>query len=360
MHEPDSPPRVSVILPVFNAERFVAEAVDSILGQTLDDFELIVIDDGSSDGTPAILADRASRDGRIRLVTRPNRGLTHTLNEGVSLARADYVAIMNADDVAVPTRLAKQAHFLDAHPAVAVVGTATRTFADRGTKRVVTVLPVDSASLRSLLENTSPFAHPTVMFRRQAVSDAGLYRPSLEPAEDYDLWLRLAERFEVANIAEPLLDYRLHAGQSTAGAFERVAIAALVARAAANARQAGRPDPVEARVGVDRAFAATLGITERQIARFAIQNALSRGECLVAAGAPTADCMQPLESLRAHAVAACERGFSIGADRWLRARLLVREGRWARALPLFAGAAIADTAFGRRLAGAIKRRTTSG
>lgn len=360
MHDPHSPPRVSVVLPVFNAGRYVAEALDSILGQTLRDCEYIVIDDGSTDGTPTILAGRAALDPRIRLVSRPNRGLTRTLNEGIGLALAGYVAIMNADDIALPTRLEKQAAFLDEHPQVAAVGTATVTFADQGTKKVVAVMPVDSAALQSLLTSTSPFAHPTVMFRRQAVCDTGLYRPQLEPAEDYDLWLRLAERFEVANLSEPLLEYRLHAGQSTAFSFERVAIAALVAQASARARVAGMPDPAEGRAVIDRDLAATLGITDSQIARFAIENALSRGECLVTTGAPATDCMQPLAALRAHTVAAREPGLFAGADRWLRARLLVREGRWPRAIPLFAGAAGADAAFRRRLVWAIGRRTAGG
>lgn len=356
MHESDSTPRVSVILPVFNFERFVAEAVDSILGQTFPAFELIVIDDGSTDGSPAILADRAASDSRVRLVSRPNRGLTHTLNEGVSLARANYVAIMNADDIALPARLEKQVTFLDTHPAVAAVGTATRMFAERGTRKVDAVMMVEPEALRSLLQSTSPFAHPTVMFRRQAVVDVGLYRPSLEPAEDYDLWLRLAERFDLANLGVPLLEYRLHAGQSTANAFERVAIATLVARASARVRQAGGLDPVEEESSVDRDFATTLGITDSQIAAVAIESALSRGECLVAAGAPAADCMQPLDALRGRAAAGREPGLFAGADRWLQARLLERGGRWAGAASLFARASAADAVFRRRLAGAIKRR----
>lgn len=356
MHEPGSQPRVSVVLPAFNAERYVAAAVDSILRQTLSDFELIAIDDGSTDETPAILREKAAADARIRLVSRPNRGLTRTLNEGVGLARAAYVAIMNADDIALPPRLERQAAFLDEHPQVAAVGTATRTFAEEGQPQVVTVMPADPEGLRSLLASTSPFAHPTVMFRRQAVVDAGLYRPQLEPAEDYDLWLRLAERHDLANLGEPLLDYRLHAGQSTAWSFERVAIGAIVARASAEARRRGLADPVAGVGSIDRPFAATLGITDQQISRATIEIAVSRGECLVALGVEAADCLQPLESLRAHPAADCESSFFVGAHRWLQARLMMRAGRWVRAVPLLMQAMAADAVFRRRLVGAIRRR----
>ena len=356
---PDSKPlpRVSVVLPVFNAERYVAAAVGSILGQTLGDFELIVIDDGSTDATPAILADLAARDRRVRLVSRGHRGVVHSLNEGLREARAAYLAIMNADDVALPERLARQAAFLDAHPAVAAVGSQSRVMLADGAPGPVTRLPQSPAALRAIEMQASPLSNPTVMMRRNAALEIGGYRPQFSPAaEDYDLWLRLGERHDLANLPDVLLFYRLHPGQLTGQSYEAVAIAALVAQAAARARRAGLADPVEGRACVDRDLAACLGITESEIARFAIENALSRGESLVTAGASESACMQPLEALRDHAVAARERGLFIGAVRWLRARLLVRQGRRARALLLFCGATAADSVFRRRITGFIQRR----
>jgi hypothetical protein len=357
MIDPPGPPRVSVVLPAFNAEPFVAAAVDSILGQTLSDLELIVVDDGSTDGTPAILADRAARDPRVRILGRGHRGVVPALNDGLREARADYVAIMNADDVSLPERLERQAAFLDAHPTVAAVGGQSCLMLADGTRGAVTSLPLEPAALRAIMMQAAPLANPTVMLRRDAVLEIGGYRPQFaSAAEDYDLWLRLSERLELANLSDVVLLYRLHAGQLTGQASEGVAIATLVARAAARARRAGLPDPVAGLTTIDRELAEKLGIPAAEIARLAIENALSRGECLATVAAPAAACRGPLEALRGHAAAAREPGLFVGADRWLRARLLAREGRWARALPLFAGAAAADGAFRRRLVGAVRRR----
>ncbi len=351
-----SPPRVSVVLPVYNAERFVGEAIDSILGQTLADFELIVIDDGSTDATGTILADRAARDPRIRLVTRENRGLTPTLNEGLAAARADYVAIMNADDVALAERLERQAAFLDAHPAVAAVGSQTRLILADGTPGPSVSLPQTPADVRAFLPKASPLAHPAVMFRRAAVIAAGGYRPQIEPAEDYDLWLRLADRYGLANLPNVLLHYRVHGGQSTAGAFEAVAIATLVAQAAARARHAGRSDRVEGRSRVDRELAVQLGITPEQIARRAIETALSRSECLLATGAPAAEAREPFDSLRDDAVARAVPELFAASSRWLDGRVLMAQGRYAQAVPVIVEAAVREPSFRSRLAGALERR----
>jgi hypothetical protein len=351
-----SPPRVSVVLPVYNAERFVGEAIDSILGQTLADFELIVIDDGSTDDTPRILADRVSRDPRIRLIARENRGLTPTLNEGLEGARGPFVAIMNADDIALPERLERQVAFLDTHPAVAAVGSQTRLMLADGTPGPSVSLPQTPADVRRFLPKASPLAHPAVMFRRAAVVEVRGYRPQIEPAEDYDLWLRLADRHELANLPNVLLHYRVHGGQSTAGAFEAVAIATLVAQAAARARQAGQPDPVEGRSRVDRDLAAKLGITPDRIARCAIETALSRSECLLATGAPATVAWEPFEALREHAVARAVPELFAASSRWLEGRVLMAQGRYAQAVPLIVEAAVREPGFRSRLAGALERR----
>lgn len=349
-------PRVSVILPAYKAERFVGEAVDSILGQTLTDFELIVIDDGSTDGTGTILAERAAGDPRVRLVSRPNRGLTPTLNEGLAAARADYVAIMNADDVALPERLERQAAYLDAHPTVAAVGSQTRLILADGTAGPAVSLPQAPAEVRAFLTKASPLAHPAVMFRRAAVIAAGGYRPRIEPAEDYDLWLRLAERHDLANLPQVLLHYRVHGGQATAGGFEAVAVCTLVAQAAARARQAGQPDPVEGRARVDRVLAAELGITAEEIARHAIETALSRSECLLATGAPVTVAREPFEAVRNHAVARTMPDLFAAASRWLDGRVLIAQGRYAQAVPVIVEAAVREPSFRSRLAGALERR----
>ena len=351
-----SPPRVSVVLPVFNAEAFLGEAVESVLTQSLEDFELIAIDDGSTDGSRHILESFAARDGRVRLFARENRGLAATLNEGIQRAAAAYVAIMNADDVAMPERLAKEAAFLDAHPHVAAVGSQTQFFNVGATATPTTSLPCSPAAVRKLLGRGSPLSHPSVLFRRQAVVDIGLYRPQLVPAEDYDLWLRLSERHDLANLPDMLLRYRVHPGQSTARAYEAVAIASLAAQAAARARLAGRPDPVAGLASIGREVAEQLGITAAEISRHAIENALSRSETLLTMGAPPAAATEPLESLRGDPLVEAAPEFFAAAGLWLQGRVLVSEGRYAKAVPMLVKAAVGEPLFRSRLAGALERR----
>ena len=127
MASPDPPPRVSVVMPVYNAEGFVEAAARSILDQTFTDLELIAVDDGSTDGSGAILDRLAAADPRLRIVRRPNTGVTGALNDGLAAARAPLIARMDADDVSAPTRLEKQLAYLDAHPDIGLLGCAWTT-----------------------------------------------------------------------------------------------------------------------------------------------------------------------------------------------------------------------------------------
>jgi hypothetical protein len=349
-------PVVTVVLPVFNAEPYLDEALASILGQSLADFELIAINDGSTDGSGRILTEHAARDARIHVVSLENRGLSRSLNEGLKAARANYVAIMNADDVALPDRLSKQAAFLDAHPSVAAVGGQVRLMLADGKVGPATRLPQPPAAIRSFLNQTSPFAHPAVMLRRQAALAAGGYRPQIQPAEDLDLWLRLAERYDLANLPDVVLHYRLHAGQATARAFEAVAVATLVAKAAARIRRAGGNDPVEGRSLIDRPFAEQLGITPQEIAEHAIKAALGRSESLLSCGASPAVAWQPLQAIQDENVVASDRSFLNATKRWFAGRVLASERHFLRALPNFVSAARAVPYFCCRLAAALYRR----
>ena len=350
------PPRVSVVLPVFNAEPYLGDAVESLLGQTLRDFELIVIDDGSTDGSRGILEGFAARDNRVRLVVRENRGLAATLNEGIQRTGADSVAIMNADDVALPERLAKQADFLDAYPGIAAVGSQIRLMRHDGRLGPTTSLPTSPAQVCTFLRKASPLAHPVVMFRRQAVLAVGGYRPQMEPAEDYDLWLRLAEHHDLANLPDVLLYYRLHACQATAQGFEAVGIATLTAQASARARHTGVQDPVETQDRINLYFAESLGIPAEAIAGLAIEAALTRGESLLTAGASAAAAMQPLESLAGHPLAVLRPGLYTAACRWLAGRSLLKEGRFSAGWPQIIAAAVSEPYFRRRMFYAAARR----
>jgi glycosyltransferase involved in cell wall biosynthesis len=196
---------------VHDGARWVGEAVASVLGQTDGDLELIVIDDGSTDATAEVLA--AVRDGRVSVHRQARTGLTRALNRALGLAGADLVARLDADDVALPTRLARQRAFLAAHPEVGVLGTGAREVDEAGTPVREVRPPADDARLRRALIRANPFVHSSIMARRALLARAGGYDESLAVAQDYDLWMRLARVTRLANLDEVLVVRRLGPGR---------------------------------------------------------------------------------------------------------------------------------------------------
>ena len=196
---------------VRNGERWVGEAVESILGQTFDDLEFIVVDDGSTDSTGAILDAR--KDPRLRVIHQPPSGLTTSLNRAWRLSGAALLARMDADDVAHPDRLARQVTFLDAHPEVGLLGTGCHAISASGEVVKTVTPPEDDAAIRRVLIRKNPFVHSSVMLRRKALEAAGGYDESLPVAQDYDLWLRLSRLTRMANLPEPLVTRRLSPGR---------------------------------------------------------------------------------------------------------------------------------------------------
>jgi glycosyltransferase involved in cell wall biosynthesis len=197
-------PVVSVLMPVFNGGQLVGRAVDSILAQTLTDFELIVIDDGSTDETSAELSDRVG-DPRLRVVTHDgNHGLVASLNEGLALCRAELVARLDADDSSSPTRLARQVAVFRTRPQVVLCASAYDRVDPAGRLIRRGVPPRTHAALAVAMLTGNRALHSTAMFRRDAVRDIGGYRDSWFPVEDYDLWLRLLEvgEFEALTTSE--------------------------------------------------------------------------------------------------------------------------------------------------------------
>ena len=201
---------VSVLMPVYNARPYVAEAVESVLGQTLGDFELLIVDDGSTDGSTEVLRRLAGRDPRIRLVVRENRGVTRTSAELVEAARGEFLARMDSDDVALPRRLERQVAFLRAHPEVVAAGSWVEWIDAEGDPLREYHPPEAHEEIdRALLSGASnAICQPSAIIRADAMRLAGGYRPEFVVSEDYDLWLRLAEVGRLANLPEVLLRYR--------------------------------------------------------------------------------------------------------------------------------------------------------
>lgn len=205
------PPRITVLMPVYNAASHVTEAVRSVLSGRFAELEMLAIDDGSTDASLARL--KAIDDPRLRIVINPaNRGLIATLNRGLELAEGEYVARMDADDVSMPGRLARQLAFMEANPGVGVSGTWARSFGDgRAEELRVPLLPAD---VHVQLFAYNAICHPTAILRRHLFLKHALrFSPAARHAEDFDLWMRAAEHFPLANIPTVGLRYRVHPAQ---------------------------------------------------------------------------------------------------------------------------------------------------
>jgi glycosyltransferase involved in cell wall biosynthesis len=222
---PSKVPSVSVVMPVYNSERYVAQAVESILAQTFTDFEFLIVEDGSTDASRTILESYAARDARIRLASRPNRGrLVVALNEMLGRARGDLIARMDADDVALPERFERQVAYLYEHPACVLVGSRVLIIDPDGDEITVMGNALSHKEIVDgfLANQGQMMYHPAVMFRREAVMALGGYDVKMIEAEDLHLFLRLADVGEIVNLPEPLLKYREHLKKSGRVRAERL------------------------------------------------------------------------------------------------------------------------------------------
>jgi GT2 family glycosyltransferase len=237
-------PQVSVLLPVRDGARWIDAACASVLGQSLTALELIIVDDGSTDETPSRIAALALSDRRVRALRQSPLGLVAALNKAIDSARAPLLARLDADDVALPERLARQKEHLDRHPGTVLLGTWAQTI-DADDHAIGQLRPEsDPARLAILLRRRNPFVHSTVMMRADAVRRVGAYREACRHAEDYDLWLRLAETGAVAILPEILVRYRIHAASVTRRAVLQQGFAARLARRAAEERARTGVDPL--------------------------------------------------------------------------------------------------------------------
>jgi len=215
-------PLVSVLLPVYNGSRYLREAVDSVLRQSYANFELIVINDGSTDATHEVMSSYS--DPRIRYIRQENCGLSATLNRAISLARGPYLARQDSDDFSYPERLERQVAFLEANPACGMVGTWAEIWKEGTKTSRAHRHPAGNAVLQFLLLFNNPFVHSSIMMRREAVEVVGHYLSdrSRQIPEDYELWSRIARRYQVANLPEALHAYRETGGSICRENWERL------------------------------------------------------------------------------------------------------------------------------------------
>jgi hypothetical protein len=258
-------PLVSVVMVVCNVEEFLAEAIESILGQTLTDFEFVILDFGSTDKSKKIASDYAAKDSRIKLHEVPHCNLPEARNAVCFLAEGQYIAIQDADDISMPDRLLAQVEFMEKHPEVSLLGGAAE-WVDAGSRSLWTVnFPTEDSELRSALSTRCPFMHTAVLLRREAFVALGGYRAVFVQAEDYDLWLRISEHFRCANLNQVVVKYRIHLHQLSVNRRKQQTFCVLAAQASAAFRKKGSADPLSAAKAITPELLTTLCVSEAQV-----------------------------------------------------------------------------------------------
>jgi glycosyltransferase involved in cell wall biosynthesis len=248
-------PGVTVLMPVYNGERYVAQAIESVLAQTYQEFEFLIMDDGSTDGTPRILADYAARDPRIRVQRHANMDQPATLNRGLQLAKHDWVAIIDHDDVCLPHRLQRQLEALVRTPEARLVGSWALEINAVGERlRERRMGPATAAEFREARRRGEriPLVHPSVLLHRPTVLELGGYDPAFGSSADTELWTRLALEHVIIVVQEPLVLYRIHSqSMSFRRLFEQRAMLRLIV-ARDQARQRRDPVPTMEQLRIER------------------------------------------------------------------------------------------------------------
>ena len=256
-------PLVSVVMVTRNVERFLSEAIESVLSQTLQNLEFIIVDFGSVDQSKDIVASYAARDRRIVFSQIPQCGLAAARNVGCSLAKGHYIAIQDADDMSLPHRLMTEVEFGLAHPEVGLVGSAIQRVDENGKcLDIVDNFPTEDWEIKRELKKWNPFWQPTVLILREAFTQVGGYREALPPSEDYDLWLRISERYKCANVKQVLVKYRIHGGQLSVRKRKEQILCALAAQASVSFRQNGDSDPLDRASQLTPMLFAEMGVSE--------------------------------------------------------------------------------------------------
>jgi glycosyltransferase involved in cell wall biosynthesis len=239
-------PPVSVIMAAHNVARYIAEAIESILCQTHQDFEFIVVDDGSTDGTSQIVAEYAAHDGRIEVMSQANTDQPESLNRALAAASNDWVAVLDADDVCMPHRLDAQLRMIQQEPSIRVLGAAAVLIDDGGQIRGIRHHPPNSVSefRRMVRENgVIRVIHPSAMMHRPTILALGGYDPSFGPAADAELWSRVSDNHAIVNLPEPVIYYRIHSDSMSARRFCEQQGRFRWIQARQKARRRGLPQP---------------------------------------------------------------------------------------------------------------------
>lgn len=219
-----SPPLVSVVIPVFNGSKHLEEAVQSIYKSTYTHFEILLVNDGSTDQSKVICASLSKKYAKVRFYDFPrNKGLGRVLNFALKQAKGNYICRINQDDRMLPHRLATQVRFLQLHKDVVAVGSSIRLFDEKGNTSIVRFLQKDS-QIKRVWHIVSPFSDPSVMYLKEVALAVGGYKQEFWPADDTQLWIRMGTVGKLANIAKPVVEVRYHKDAASIKHFRKLAI----------------------------------------------------------------------------------------------------------------------------------------
>jgi Glycosyl transferase family 2 len=255
-------PQVSVVMVVCNVDRFLSEAIESILAQTFRDFEFIVLEFGSTDRTKEIVSRYSAQDDRIKFHEISHCSLVDARNVACSLAQGQYIAIMDADDVCLQERLRWEVDFMDANSGVGLVGGAVEWIDAAGRPQGIQEVPCENHAIKLALVSRCPFWHPTVLVRRHALALVGGYRTAFVFAHDYDMELRIAEHFQVANLQQVVVKYRIHPSQVSFRKQRLQTLCKLAAKVSAASRKELQPDPLNAVREITPSLLTALGVSK--------------------------------------------------------------------------------------------------
>ena len=257
-----SAPRVSVTMTVRNVELFLAESIESVLGQTFTDFEFIIVDFGSTDNSKGIIREYSEKDERIKFYETPGLTLVEARNAAFAHAVGDLIAVMDADDICLPDRLLWEVEFLDRNPEVGLVGGSSEWVNARGASLGIHDVPCNDEEIRLALLTYCPFWHATLLVRHRALAAVEGYRNVFVYSHDYDMELRIADRFKVENLGKVVLKYRIHPNQVSLMRVREQSLCKLAAQVSAEARRNHRDDPFDKVDRIVPSTLAALGVSE--------------------------------------------------------------------------------------------------
>ena len=258
-------PLISVVMPVYNGERYIRSSIATVCEQTFRHFELIVIDDGSTDNSLSLVKAIANIDSRVRIIKQSHSGIVAAMNKGCEAARSSYIARFDCDDLAVPSRLLQQYEYLEANPSVTLVGGSVQCIDMNGEYLFSMCWPTANEGLVNHLLVDCCISHTVATFRKQAFLRIGGYREEYQDAEDYDLFLRLAETGNIDNLPTILGSYRIHTEQVSSARATQQILCGIAARLSTKRRRASRPEPVWAGPTISEVDLLALGVSSRRI-----------------------------------------------------------------------------------------------